>query len=206
VPANYDNAAWFYDRLAALVFGDALASAQQSLLTYVSDNTKILIVGGGTGKILEWLTQTHSSALDITYVEISEKMTNIARKRDVGNNKVEFIVAAAEELELDNDYDIIITSFLFDNFKGEALVKIFSHINGALKQQGIWLNTDFQLTGKWWQSALLNCMLLFFGVLCGVRSTKLADMHPVFKNAGYALFDKTTFYGDFITSKAYYNK
>ena len=206
MPANYDSAAWFYDRLAALVFGNALDSAQQSLLTYISDNSKILIVGGGSGKILEWLAKTHSSALNITFIEISEKMTNIARKRNLGNNKVEFIIAAAEEVKLSTDYDIIITSFLFDNFNGETLSHLFNHINRSLKHGGIWLNTDFQLTGKWWQGFLLKSMLLFFRVLCGVQSKQLPDIDSIFRDGGYELFDKTTFYGEFIVSTAYCKK
>ena len=206
MPANYDNAAWFYDRLAAVFFGDALNGAQQSLLHHIPANAKILIVGGGTGKILEQLVLVHSSGLKITYIEISEKMTAIAQKRNSGNNKVEFIIAPAEEVTLADNYDVIFTGFLFDNFKGETLVRLFNHLNNALKTGGIWLNADFQLTGKWWQSVLLKSMLTFFRILCGVESKQLPDMDVVFKSAGYELVDKKAFYGGFIASKAYRKK
>jgi hypothetical protein len=37
----------------------------------------------------------------------------------------------------------------------------FMHIHHMLKPGGMWLNTDFRLTGKWWQFVMLKSMLLF---------------------------------------------
>ncbi len=201
--ANYDNAAWFYDRLAALVFGDSLNRAQRSLLHYVTTNAKILIAGGGTGKILEQLARFHPSGLQITYVEISEKMTAIARKRNAGNNRVEFIIAPVEEVNLARDYDVIITPFLLDNFDGATLHRLFNHLNDALPSGSIWINTDFQLTGKWWQSVLLKTMILFFKILCGVETKGLPDTGSLFKAAGYEVMEERAFYGEFAGSRVY---
>lgn len=201
--ANYDNAAWFYDRLAALVFGDSLNRAQRSLLHYVPANAKILIAGGGTGKILEQLALVHPSGLQITYVEISENMTAIARKRAAGDNQVEFIIAPVEEVNLARDYDVIITPFLLDNFDGATLRHLFDHLNNALGSGSIWINTDFQLTGKWWQSVLLKTMIVFFKILCGVETNGLPDTGSLFKAAGYKVIEEQAFYGEFVGSRVY---
>jgi len=201
--SNYDNSAWFYDPLSKLVYGKALVKAQVYLLQFIQPNTKILLVGGGTGWILEELTRIYPSGLNITYVEISAKMTALSQKRNIGNNRVIYINNAIENVDLPNDFDVIITPFLFDNFTGQTLQKVFAHINTVLKPNGIWLNTDFQLTGKWWQQILLKSMLLFFRIWCNIESKTIINIDPYFNEAGYTVIDDRSFFGEFIISKAY---
>jgi len=201
--ANYNNSAWFYDRLSRIVYGKALVNAQVYLLKYVPANSKVLIVGGGTGWILEELSKIHSSGLNITYVEIAEHMMTLSRKRNVTGNQVAFINDAVENITLPADFDVVITPFLFDNFTEQTLGKVFSHIQSLLKKDGLWLNTDFQLTGKWWQQVLLKTMFLFFKILCGIEASKLPAIEKRFLEAGYQVVDKRTFFGDFIVSEVY---
>jgi spermidine synthase len=79
--ANYNNSAWFYDSLARLVYGKALVNAQVYLLKHITENAKVLIVGGGTGWILDELTRIHPSGLQITYVEIAPNMMALSKKK-----------------------------------------------------------------------------------------------------------------------------
>ena len=72
--ANYNNAAWFYDSLSRVVYGKALIDAQVYLLQYIQPNSTILIVGGGTGWILEEVARIHPTGLQITYVEAYAQM------------------------------------------------------------------------------------------------------------------------------------
>jgi ubiquinone/menaquinone biosynthesis C-methylase UbiE len=201
--ANYDNSAWFYDSLSKLVYGKALINAQVYLLQYIPANSSVLIVGGGTGWILEEITRIHSSGLQITYIEVSAKMVALSQKRDIGNNKVLFISDAVENVISLGEFDVIITPFLFDNFIPATQQKVFNHLNSLLKQDGIWLNTDFQLTGKWWQVALLKSMLLFFKLICRIESNKVNDVEPYFIENGYKEFAAKSFFGEFVISKAY---
>ncbi|MGZ3755761.1 MAG: class I SAM-dependent methyltransferase [Mucilaginibacter sp.] len=201
--ANYNNAAWFYDRLSRLVYGNVLVDAQVYLLQYVPPNSKLLIVGGGTGWILDELSRIHPSGLKITYVEISEKMANLSRQRNVGNNEVIFINDAIENVALRGDFDAIITPFLFDNFTKDTLNKVFTHIKHLAKPNGLWLNTDFQLTGKWWQNVLLRTMFVFFKICCGIEASRLPDIDHLFIESNYTAIAQKTFFGDFITSKAF---
>ncbi|MBS1526966.1 MAG: methyltransferase type 12, partial [Bacteroidetes bacterium] len=93
--------------------------------------------------------------------------------------------------------------FLFDNFTEQSLQKIFSHIHKSLKPGGTWLNTDFHLTGKWWQRFLLRSMIVFFRITCHIEATKLPDMENCFVNEGYKIIVQKRFFGDFILSTAY---
>ena len=113
--ANYNNAAWFYDRLSRVVYGKSLIEAQVYLLQHIQPNSTILIVGGGTGWILEKIAQIHPSGLEVTYVEVSDQMMALSQKRNVGNNEVIYINDAIENVNRVPDFDVIITPFLFDN-------------------------------------------------------------------------------------------
>jgi ubiquinone/menaquinone biosynthesis C-methylase UbiE len=201
--ANYDNAAWFYDRLSRIVYGKALINAQLYLLTHVPAKSNVLIVGGGSGWILEELAQVHPVGLNITYVEISANMMALSKKRNIGNNTVTYLNSAVQDAILSTKFDVIITAFLFDNFKADTLVKVFGQLHQNLKTGGLWLNTDFQITGKWWQDALLKSMLLFFRILCSVEATTLPDIDGQFSRNSYQVIASKNFFGDFISSKAH---
>ena len=202
---NYDNSASFYDTLSRLVFGKALISAQVYLLPQIPANSNILIIGGGTGWILEEVTKLHPSGLSITYVEISAKMMALSQKRNTGENKVTYINQAMEQTNLPADFDVVITPFLFDNFTEETLPQIFNQIHKTLRPGGLWLYTDFQLTGKWWQYAMLKSMLLFFKILCRVESWHLPDMAKQFSGYAYEVVKEKNFFGDFVVTRVYKN-
>jgi ubiquinone/menaquinone biosynthesis C-methylase UbiE len=201
--ANYNNSAWFYDRLSRLVFGRALMNAQIFLLKFIPANSEILIAGGGTGWILEEIARLHLEGLNITYVEIAPKMTALSQRRNIGSNRVTFINAAIEDVTLPADFGVVITPFLFDNFTQVNLEKIFAHIQAALKPGGLWLNCDFQLTGKWWQGVLLKTMFLFFRLICNIEASGLPEIQREFESLGYKNVERKTFYGDFIVSGVY---
>ncbi len=205
MPANYDRTAWFYDTLANIVFGNTLIRAQQHLLPLIPPRSRILIVGGGTGRILEDIAAIHPEGLNIMYVEISPKMTAHARKRNVKANKVKFTIDAVEHVPLQPEFDVIITSFLFDNYTEQSLPFTFGHLHTALLLGGIWLNTDFQVTGKWWQPLLLKSMYRFFKLFSNIPVSVLPDVKKQFLTRGYQLVDSQTFYGNFIVTECYKN-
>jgi ubiquinone/menaquinone biosynthesis C-methylase UbiE len=201
--ANYNNSAWFYDRLSRLVYGRALVNSQVYLLNFVPANSRILIVGGGTGWILDELTKIHPARLDITYVEISANMTALSQKRQTGQNQVTFINDAVENVKLPDGFDVVITPFLFDNFLDETVDIVFNHLHNLLKPGGLWLNADFQLTGRWWQNVLLKSMFIFFRLLCGIEASRLPAIKKRFNNSGYDVIEDKTFFGDFIVARMY---
>jgi ubiquinone/menaquinone biosynthesis C-methylase UbiE len=201
--ANYDNSAWFYDRLSRLIYGNVLVKAQVFLLQYIPSGCTILIAGGGTGWILEEISKLHPSGLKITYVEISSKMMALSRKRNVGGNQVTYINEPVENLDGQNSYDVLITPFLFDNFTEQTLQKVFAHLHNQLKSRGIWLNTDFRLTGKWWQPFLLQSMIPFFRIICRIEAKKLPEIEKCFKQYQYKGAKQKNFFGEFILSTAY---
>jgi ubiquinone/menaquinone biosynthesis C-methylase UbiE len=201
--ASYQNSAWFYDRLSRLVYGNALVRAQVYLLQFIKPDASILIVGGGTGWILDELTKLYPSGLHITYVEVAADMMALSKKRNTGANQLLFINDAIENVPLVEGFDAAITPFLFGNFTTETTHRVFEHIHLLIKPAGLWLNCDFQLTGKWWQRVLLRSMFLFFRIVCHIEASELPDVERCFDRNGYKTMAEKTFFGEFMIAKAY---
>lgn len=201
--AGYDNTTWFYERLSKLVFGNVQVKAQNYFLNHIAPNSTILIIGGGTGQILESISHIHASGLNITYVEISPKMMALSRKRNTGQNEVEFITGDIVHIAFTQKFDAVITAFLFDNFADEDMATTFPLIDQWVKPRGLWLDTDFQLTGSFWQKLMLKTMYLFFKLMKAVNVAKLPDTPTFFKQHGYTVCCAKEFYGRFICSRLY---
>ena len=200
---NYDNIAFFYDRLAGAVYGKSLIAAQQYLVKYIPANANVLIIGGGTGWILEEIANVHSSGLYITYIDASAKMIALAQKRDVGENRIKFIARPIQALEKGTVYDVILTPFFFDNFTNQNLKKIFSSVHSCTSPKGIWLYCDFQNTDIFWQKKILKIMYLFFKVSCGIEADRLPDADACFSEYGYRSKEQKLFMSGFVKSVVY---
>lgn len=206
MPNNYDKIAVIYDRLSRFVFGKALINAQVSMLTYVPASSSILVIGGGTGWILEELAALHESGLTITYVELSANMIALSKKRDWKNNKVVFMHQPVENFMPDHSYDIILTPFIFDNFTNEKIAIVFSSLHACLNPHGRWLNADFVYDpgkGKIWQKFLLKLMYTFFRITCNIEARQLVNMENFFKTSNYRPIARFEYYAGFICSAVY---
>lgn len=201
--ANYNNSAWFYDGLARLVYGKVLINAQVYLLHQIPANSNVLIVGGGTGWILDELSRIQPKGLAITYVEVAPAMMALSKKRNTGDNKITFINDAIENVVLPPDFDVVVTPFLFDNFTEQTLHQVFNRISGLLKKDGLWLNCDFQLTGKWWQWVMLKSMFVFFRLICNIEASKLPNIKKCFEEEGFTPIMQRNFFGQFIGTGIY---
>lgn len=203
---NYDPIAKYYDVLSRLVFQRSQVRAQTDQLKFIPAGSRILIVGGGTGWILEDITKLHPAGLHITYVEISARMLELAARRDTGENVLRFLNAKAEDLQPDINYDVIITAFLFDNFSAATVNKVFSILHGMLKPKALWLFSDFHddpLKGKFWQKWLLETMYFFFRRISSVQADRLTDTEPLFSSHQYAVLQSMKYYSGFIRARVY---
>lgn len=203
---NYDPIAQLYDRLSYLFFGNAQRQAQTSFIKDIPLNSRILIVGGGTGWILEEIANRHPGGFDITYVELSGKMIELSRRRNAGRNAVYFINEPIEAFSTTETFDVVITAFLFDNFSERHVKNVFLQIHSLLKPGGLWLVSDFdaeQASHHLWQRAMLTAMYFFFRLVCRVEAKELVSLKPLFENNSYILRNYTETYGSFIFSALY---
>lgn len=203
---NYDRIANYYDVLSRMVFFRSQVKAQQEQLHYIPANSRVLIVGGGTGWILDDICSLHEKGLHITYVEISGKMLALSEKRKTGANTVEFVHSGIEEFVGGANYDVIITAFLFDNFREKRVGQVFEQLDAYLGPAGLWLFTDFftEVKSRWrWQTFLLKTMYLFFRYISNVEAKKLSSTRQYFAEKDYRILQERFYYGRFIKSTVY---
>jgi ubiquinone/menaquinone biosynthesis C-methylase UbiE len=205
MPTNYDSIAGIYDFLSRLIFGRQIVKAQVCLLKYVPPGSSILIAGGGTGWILERVAEEYPRGLTIDYVESSRRMIALSQKRNFKENAVNFIHVPIEDFTTDKQYDVIITPFLFDNFRIDKLEFIFAKSDAMLKTNGLWLYADFvydKSPNHLWQRLLLKAMYLFFRITSTVEAQELINMDKYFAPSYQVEFEEF-YYFKFIRSVVY---
>lgn len=203
---NYDKIANYYDRIHHLFYGQSEIHAQAELLGYVRPGDRLLILGGGTGWILEKIAEIFPSGLRITYVESSVRMMELTKMRKWGQNEVELVTSTAEEWKGDTGYDCVLTGLFFDNFKDAHAAAIVRQVTPYLKDGGYWLESDFYYPrgrGKLWQAILLYSMYISARLICGVEAKRLPDMDRIFMEEGYRVLYTTFHYQRFIRSVVY---
>jgi ubiquinone/menaquinone biosynthesis C-methylase UbiE len=203
--ANYDKIARVYDLLSRMVFGRHIEQAQVCMLDHVPSGSSILIVGGGTGWILEKLSEEHPQGLQIDYVEVSGQMIALSQKRNYEKNKVNFINVPIEEFISNKSYDVIITPFVLDNFSADKVGSIFEKLDGRLKVNGKWLYADFvydKVKSTLWQKLLLKVMYFFFRITSGIETQELVSMDKYFAGS-YEIQFEAAHYFKFIRSAVY---
>ncbi|MCE6991029.1 class I SAM-dependent methyltransferase [Dyadobacter sp. CY323] len=203
---DYDRIAGNYDAISQLFFRKAIVRSQQVLFPFLSSPATILIVGGGTGWILEEIAEIHSSGLQITYLDLSGKMIALAKNRDWKQNIVTFIQSDIQEYKSEQHFDFIITPFLFDNFKPDRAHAIFAQLDRWLAPNGLWLFADFHVqdnSNGIWQKVMLKCMYLFFNAIARVETKELTDMDVLFKQEKYETVFESSHFSRFIQARVY---
>jgi ubiquinone/menaquinone biosynthesis C-methylase UbiE len=203
---NYDKIANYYDRIHHLFYGQSEIHAQVELLDYVRPGDRLLILGGGTGWILDKIGAIFPSGLRITYVESSARMMELTKTRKWGQNEVELVTSTVEEWKGDMVYDCVLTGLFFDNFQDAHAAAIVRQVSPYLKNGGYWLESDFyypRRRGKLWQAILLYSMYISARLICGVEAKRLPDMDRIFTEEGYRVLYTTFHYQRFIRSVVY---
>lgn len=202
--ADYNRVAHFYDPLSRLVFGDTIVQSQKFLISNIPPNASLLIIGGGTGWILEEIAALHAKGLKITYVDQSERMICMSKKRRYGHNRADFICSPIQQVQLKEKYQVVITTFLFDNFSKQTLDLIFKKISPLLTESGQWLFADFEYQkDRMCSKILLKMMYSFFGLICRLETTCLPDTDKLFTSYNYEAVKMEQFYDGFIRSVVY---
>jgi ubiquinone/menaquinone biosynthesis C-methylase UbiE len=204
--ANYDKIAPIYDTLSKLVFNRSQLLGQIEQLKNLSDNQHILICGGGSGKILDEISIRMPRGIQILYLDSSQKMIEIAKTRNRGSNIIEFVCQDILEFETDRRFDVIVTSFFFDNFPEDKANYVFEKLDNLLISNGLWFQNDFTLssnTGIWWKSIMLKIMYLFFNLTSNLGNSKLIEMEAIFDAHSYKVLEKNWYFRKFIVSLTY---
>ena len=178
---DFDIIAPFYDQMASLVFGDRLRQIQKTYLDQIDSGSSILIVGGGTGEILEWLPQ--DKRLTITYVELSPKMMAKAKLRRTQLSQTDFV--CKNILDHSGQFDYVIANFFLDCFDKESLHIVLDKLQDLLENDGELIVSDFLPTGHLRHKLLNYLMHGFFRLIANLASGSLLDIRSELLSNGY---------------------
>lgn len=129
----------FFNRVISL--GMQTRVKKQSLkMLNIKNGDKVLDICTGTGDLVYFLDKINPN-LDLTGVDFSENMLEIARKKQKKEN-MRFLIADGRELPFeDNSFDIVTIGFGLRNI--ENYERVIDEIRRVLKPKGQFLNLDF---------------------------------------------------------------
>lgn len=198
---NFNFVAPFYDALARIVFGNTIRASQKTYLREINDDYKILVLGGGTGWILQEL-DLQKKSIYVEYVEASVKMLEKAKSRGPFDNiTVNFVLD--DSYQTSNKFDAVLTFFFLDVFNHTNLVSWVKRIDELLKSDGKWLITDFKKSSRRSHRVLLQLMHAFFKMTCNLEVSTLLDIFKFVEDQGYAKQRSQYFYNQMIESAVY---
>jgi len=201
---GFDRIAPVYDLLVGIVFGKSIRNAQLYFLSDIPKRSNVLILGGGTGWLLEELLKVNPDC-NVWYVEASRKMLERTQKKIATRPTtcVHYIHGTEAFLPQDISFDAVITNFYFDLFSSVSLHKVLNHIVKSMLPHAVLLISDFTNTNVWRHRILLMIMYRFFRLVSGIESTHLPDWQNQLKHVGLGEVKSKLFYGGFIKSSVY---
>lgn len=186
---NFDKVAFCYDTLVSLFFQNDLYKAQIAYLSHIKEGSSVMIIGGGTGKILVALDELNLG-LTVHYIEPSIKMLRKAQNQPLSSRlKMNYINDRFENYRADDQVDVVCTFFFLDLFREEELSVIIDSIKNKLKIGAIWLHADFHLEkgSSAVNHLLVKMMLVFFKLTSNLSSNKLLRFVPYIEKTGLIL-------------------
>ncbi|GAB4043562.1 class I SAM-dependent methyltransferase [Spirosoma litoris] len=203
---NFNWVVPVYDALAFVVFGHRLQRAQTIFLERIPPNATVLIVGGGTGWLLEQILlkcqPKHVIYLETSSCMLARASQRLVRKALVGS--VEFRVGDESSVMTDERFDVILTPFVLDLFTDQTLHTVFlPRLRAGLKTSGVWLVTDFVEPKIWWQKGLLWTMIQFFRLTAGIQTTHLADWQKQLAESGLTCKERQIQVGGMVSAEVW---
>ena len=162
-------------------FGRALERRREAFLSEVADARRVLALGDGDGRALAALLAAAPNVC-VDYLDVSPRMLELARAR-AGTEHVNYRCEDARTASLAAaEYDLIVTHFFLDCFDETDLKPLIARLANAATPQAYWLISEFR--GNGW---LVRALYLFFRIVTGLRTRRLADHHPLLRRYGFHL-------------------
>ena len=200
-PNNFDRVAFIYDTLAFIFFGNNLRKAQSHFLNRLPANSKVLVLGSGTGWFANEILKNVPNS-KITLVDSSQQMTNRAIDKLKGT-PVE-IFCADENKRFPEPFDVVILPFFLDMFPNEKIDKVIKVISNSTKPETTWLIIDF-VSKRSWHQVYLWTMYRFFKLTCDIEAGHLPDWQALLTSNKVFINETKDFYKGFIQSTLGYS-
>lgn len=134
---------------------------------------KILDIGCGTGNYTRLLRNKFPSAV-IRALDISDEMIKVAQRK-LQNQRIDFIVADAEEVTLNEKFDLITSNACFQWFN--HLHTTIANYKSLLKEDGI---ISFSIFGPRTFCELSECLKILYGKETLISSAAFIDKAKIY--------------------------
>jgi SAM-dependent methyltransferase len=198
--ADFDRIARHYDSFGRFVFGKNITDCQTFFLSTIPNSSNILILGGGSGWILNAIEE-RTKGCRIWYVELSQRMIDLAKSCNKSPNVI-FIRGDECSIPEGVAFDVIITNFFLDLFNEDQLQKTVQAILPSMRKNTIWLVSDF-VNRKAWHRAMVWIMYRFFMLTTNLETSSLPGWESLLHSMGFNESQSRYFYGSFIKSVVY---
>jgi ubiquinone/menaquinone biosynthesis C-methylase UbiE len=209
VQRGFDRLAPWYDGLTRLLFGRTLHRSQTGMLDRVEPKQRILLVGGGTGRLLAALCHRFPG-VPVDAVDISQQMLQRSRHRlpAAAVENVCFIHFDICQWAPPERYDLIVTPYLLDCLADSTNVAICSRLSRALDEGGHWLLCDFDVPPPSLPMHvparfLIAGLYLFFRLTCSLAARRLPDFERAFAAASLQKISERRYWGGLMKSRLY---
>ncbi|MEO5976104.1 MAG: methyltransferase domain-containing protein [Chryseolinea sp.] len=201
---NFDALAGIYDTLAKVVFGRSIKDAQCVMLSELSGANTILIIGGGTGWLLDEVLKINQTS-QIWYVDASSNMVSQARRRceRLNSKQVKFVQGTENELPDQPTFDAVIANFYFDMFSPASLQVVMKRIKESMEPGAVLIATDFTKSKRLWHALLLGTMYRFFRIASKLEAGTLPPWQSLLVDSGFKEESAHKFYDGFIEARKY---
>jgi len=205
---GFDRLAGVYDGLVRLVYGRSLRRAQFHWLDELESADSILILGGGTGWLLEEVLRRHERA-QVIYVELSPAMIARSQARIQAHlpdalDRIQWTEGTIRDVPEDIRCDAVCTMFFLDLFEGEHLTAELAVIDRHLHPEAAWLLTDFTPTERGamrvFSRLLIWTMYRFFRWICRIPAGRLGDFVPALQQLNFSVTHSQRFHRGMIIS------
>ena len=188
---GFDRLASIYDLVVWLVFGNKISNLKKTFLESLSKGDNSIIIGGGSGKILEYALQS-DIATNFVYAELSERMIEKTKSRITASDlsRIEFCDDFEPKLQ-EKKFDYIILPFVLDCYRNRDVKAMLSQFSAALTENGSIVFFDFNLSKedgfepKQWKTGFIKLLYTFFRLTTGIPAKKLPSFSRHFNEAGF---------------------
>ncbi|AJY75767.1 class I SAM-dependent methyltransferase [Paenibacillus beijingensis] len=214
VIARFDEIALDYDfqRKKLIPCFDDFYNIAVSLAATAKDSPTILDIGAGTGLFSAFLLEKYPEA-NVTLIDISEKMLEVAKKRFNDRPNVTYIADDYTTHDYSGSFDIVISSLSIHHLTDIEKKALYKKIYSLLNDDGVMVNAD-QVLGSTpyletlykedWKQKVERSGLPEKAILSAYERTKLDKMSPLdeqlswLKEAGFADVDCMYKYFNFV--------
>lgn len=207
---GFDRIAPIYDVLTRIASFNQINKSQLAFLSQLSTYATCLILGGGTGCFLHKLLEENKT-IQVTYVDASEKMIALAKKRISKNlpnelHRVTFICKCVEDVELES-YNVIVCNYFLDLFDDAYVSELILRFKKHMNKDGVLYITDFSIPEKglmhWSTKVGLKMLYLFFRCTTNLSTQKIPAIDTIVKENGFYILHTKSFFKGILKCTVY---